>query len=273
MSDVTEGAMRSPGLIALDFDGTLLRSDSTVSARTISILSKARQQGWLVVGATGRPPDLARAVYREVPPLTHVVCNNGTLTWKLAEDGEVVLDEHSMSEEAAHWAVSVVRGYAPDARFVMDQVSGAQTWEAGFELLVSNAPLGEMVPDAPSTISGPVRKVIAWSPSVHHEVLLTELYPLLHPRLEPTHAGLAFVEIGPTGVSKASALAVIAQSLPAGAPTVAFGDAPNDHEMLEWAGQGVAMANAHPETLQIADHVTVSNDEDGVAVHLEQLLD
>ena len=50
---------------------------------------------------------------------------------------------------------------------------------------------------------------------------------------------------------------------------VAFGDMPNDLEMLAWVGMGVAMANASPVLLDAADHVTVSNDEDGVTAVLE----
>jgi len=54
--------------------------------------------------------------------------------------------------------------------------------------------------------------------------------------------------------------------------TFAFGDARNDHEMIEWAATGVAMGNAFAETKAIANVVTATNDEDGVAVFVEQLL-
>ena len=53
---------------------------------------------------------------------------------------------------------------------------------------------------------------------------------------------------------------------------VAFGDMPNDLPMLAWAGRAVAVANAHPEVLAVADEVTASNDEDGVALVLERLV-
>jgi hydroxymethylpyrimidine pyrophosphatase-like HAD family hydrolase len=53
---------------------------------------------------------------------------------------------------------------------------------------------------------------------------------------------------------------------------VAFGDNLNDHSMLQWAGLGVAMANADRTTQAVADEITVSNDDDGVAVVLERLL-
>ena len=53
---------------------------------------------------------------------------------------------------------------------------------------------------------------------------------------------------------------------------VAFGDMPNDLDMLAWAGHGVAVANAHPDVLAVADEITASNDDDGVAQVLERLL-
>ena len=52
---------------------------------------------------------------------------------------------------------------------------------------------------------------------------------------------------------------------------VAFGDMPNDGALLGWAGTGVAMGNAHPDLMAIADRVTAGNDQDGVARVLEQL--
>jgi hydroxymethylpyrimidine pyrophosphatase-like HAD family hydrolase len=84
-----------------------------------------------------------------------------------------------------------------------------------------------------------------------------------------TNDGL--VEISPVGISKAIGLQEIARPLEIGAQdTVAFGDMPNDVPMLVWAGHGVAMGNAHPETVEAANEVTASNDDDGLARVLER---
>ncbi len=88
-----------------------------------------------------------------------------------------------------------------------------------------------------------------------------------------TYAGSPCLEMSAPGVHKAAALAALCARL--GIPSaevVAFGDMPNDITMLRWAGYGVAMANAHPDTLAAADAVTRSNDEDGVADFVERLL-
>ncbi|WP_338122024.1 HAD family hydrolase [Deinococcus wulumuqiensis] len=88
-----------------------------------------------------------------------------------------------------------------------------------------------------------------------------------------THSGAAFVEVAAEGLTKAAGLALLCGKLGvAQADTLAFGDAPNDAEMLAWAGRGVAMESAHPEARAAADEVTLSNEEDGVAVVVERVL-
>jgi hydroxymethylpyrimidine pyrophosphatase-like HAD family hydrolase len=79
------------------------------------------------------------------------------------------------------------------------------------------------------------------------------------------------VEIVPLGISKATGVEEVARPLAIAADdVVAFGDMPNDLPMLVWAGHGVAMGNAHPEVLAVADEITAPNTEDGVARVLER---
>jgi hydroxymethylpyrimidine pyrophosphatase-like HAD family hydrolase len=87
-----------------------------------------------------------------------------------------------------------------------------------------------------------------------------------------TLTGQAFVEVMGPGVTKGAALERLAGGLGVDrTEVVAFGDHLTDVGMLEWAGLGVAMANAHPAALGIADETTASNDDDGVAAVLERL--
>jgi hydroxymethylpyrimidine pyrophosphatase-like HAD family hydrolase len=74
-------------------------------------------------------------------------------------------------------------------------------------------------------------------------------------------------------VNKAAALAELCEEL-AVEPrdVVAFGDHLNDLPMLAWAGHAVAVANAHPDVIDVADEVAASNEEDGVAIVLERLM-
>jgi hydroxymethylpyrimidine pyrophosphatase-like HAD family hydrolase len=81
------------------------------------------------------------------------------------------------------------------------------------------------------------------------------------------------VEISAAGVTKAYALAALCEEIGVD-PTrvVAFGDMPNDIPMLEWAGHAVAVANAHPDVIAVADEITAACDADGVAIALDRLL-
>ncbi len=87
-----------------------------------------------------------------------------------------------------------------------------------------------------------------------------------------TMAGPGTVELQPVGVTKSTGLALAAERMGiAPQSTIAFGDMPNDIPMFRWAGYGVAMANAHEELKAVADEITSSNEEDGIAVVLERL--
>jgi hydroxymethylpyrimidine pyrophosphatase-like HAD family hydrolase len=87
-----------------------------------------------------------------------------------------------------------------------------------------------------------------------------------------TMSGPGTVELQPCGVTKATGLALAAAHLGlTPRTTLAFGDMPNDIPMFDWAARGIAMANAHPELKAVADEVTLSNEEDGIAVVLERL--
>lgn len=124
-------------------------------------------------------------------------------------------------------------------------------------------------------IREPVAKVLALHPERSPDQLVAEIRDLVAGTVEVTHSssrGLA--EISAVGVSKAFALEELASELGFAAnETIAFGDMPNDVPMLAWSGWSVGVANAHPEVLEVVDEVTATNDDDGVAVVIERLLE
>jgi hydroxymethylpyrimidine pyrophosphatase-like HAD family hydrolase len=88
-----------------------------------------------------------------------------------------------------------------------------------------------------------------------------------------TPTGGALLEISASGVSKATTLARLCEQQGIGRhEVVAFGDMPNDLPMLAWAGTAFAVANAHADVLSAVDRRTASNDQDGVALVVEDLL-
>ena len=116
-------------------------------------------------------------------------------------------------------------------------------------------------------------RVGAFHPDRRAETYLDEARAVLPEGVGATVSGLDSLDIGPAGSDKAVGVRRLAKQLGIGRKdVVAFGDNLNDLELLRWAGRGVAMANADPSTLAVADEVTGTNDDDGVAVVLEALL-
>jgi Cof subfamily protein (haloacid dehalogenase superfamily) len=265
-----------PKLIATDLDGTLVRSDDTVSAYSHEVLSRVRAAGIPLVGVTGRGPRLIDLCRHDIPEADFLV---------LAQGGRVV----DLTDPAAPVNLRTVT--VPGA-LALSVIEALEAVVGQLSVMVEardepGAPLwGEAhaawrYPDAvePRTrdeaLAGPVLKVFAHSPRYHPDELLAiarELVPA--GGVVITQAGLGYIEICPPGVTKATGLAVVAESLGVDPREVlVFGDMPNDLPMFGWAGWSrVAVAGAHPEVRAMADELTLSNDEDGVAVYLDRLL-
>jgi HAD superfamily hydrolase (TIGR01484 family) len=127
--------------------------------------------------------------------------------------------------------------------------------------------------DAAELWSAPLNKVYLQHPRLGDDELAEAARQAAGGLVGVTMAGEGIVEILPLGLTKATGLSLAARRLGVtAADTIAFGDMPNDVPMFAWAAHGVAMANAHEELKAVADEVTLSNEEDGIAVVLERLL-
>lgn len=260
-------------LIATDLDGTLLGPAGRVSPRNVQALRAAHAAGVHVVIASGRPPFMVAPLATELGgAVTHGVLANGSVVCTLPDEQvlRAVRFEVDVAVDVVHRLRALDRGYgfalATDAGFAH---------ERGF---VERMPMSPPVPvttDALDAVRGSreaVKLMAFHDDHTAHELL--ELLPtILGPDLSVTHMGADCVEIGPAGIDKVTGLAWLCDHLGvAAADVVAFGDEFNDNEMLRWAGHGVAMANAHPVTRQLADEVTASNADDGVAIVIERLV-
>jgi hypothetical protein len=122
-------------------------------------------------------------------------------------------------------------------------------------------------------LSEPPVKILARVSSVSIDDAARQAVDVLDGLVNVWFSGSHLLEISPAGVSKASTLERVAAQWHIGRDrVVAIGDMPNDIPMIEWSGHGVAVANAHPLVCAVADHLTASNDADGVALEIERLL-
>ncbi|GGL01305.1 Cof-type HAD-IIB family hydrolase [Deinococcus radiotolerans] len=263
-------------LIATDLDGTLLTSGLQVSARTRAALDAARAAGIEVVPVTARQPRGLGLIAAQAGFTGWALCGNGAHGVHLGT-GETLFEAH-VEVEAQRAIASALNERIGSLLFVSvrerGEVFAAQAGYADlahFEDHKRHPHEMESLPLA-DVLAAPSLKLIVRHPTLTPDDLLREARALRVPGVAVTHSGAPFIEVLAAGVSKAWGLAQLCGHLGIRqAEVLAFGDAPNDAEMLAWAGRGVAMAHAHPDARSAADEVTLSNDEDGVAAVIETL--
>jgi Cof subfamily protein (haloacid dehalogenase superfamily) len=262
-----------PKLIATDLDGTLVRSDDTVSAYTHEVLDRVRAAGIRIVGATGRGPRLSELTRNDIRAADFLVLAQGG--WVIDETDPVPLRSARLpGADLARLLADLEAALGPLSVMVeaLEHVDAPlwgdvdPVWR--YPVVIERRPRADC-------LTGDVIKAFVRSVGHHVDDLLAAAQRIVPPHVATvTQAGLDFVEICPPYVDKGTGLAVVAQAVGVDpADVLVFGDMPNDLPMFAWAGWGrVAVANAHPAILAVADEVTLTNDEDGVAVYLDRLL-
>jgi Cof subfamily protein (haloacid dehalogenase superfamily) len=255
-------------LAAIDLDGTLLRSDGTISERSRAAIRAARAEGIGVVIVTARGPSSVGEIAHDAGIEGTAICSNGALIVDLASGS--VVRERLIETHLARRLVEGVRERIPGIVFAVEHARFAH--EPGFSAWGWEPPAGTRVADAIELLDSPAAKLLMRHEGHEIEAILAVAREVAGEGATVVLSGDQAVEVTAVGVNKAAGLAELAEELGIEAQhVVAFGDYPNDVPMLAWAGRGIAVANAHAEVLAIADEVTASNDEDGVALVLEQL--
>ncbi len=260
-------------LVASDLDGTIVRSDFTVSPRTVAALEACLERGIDVVFVTGRPPRWMGPIAEATGHHGLAICANGAMLYDLTR--EAVVATRLLSTKAAREAVQALRDIMPDASFAFETLAGYRR-EAGFAprheaaLAAPTGTLEQLLADDPQVL-----KLLCRTVERTADAMLGLAREVLVGIAEPVHSdpSSSMLEISALGVSKASMLAELAaQRGIAPSEVVAFGDMPNDVPMLRWAGTAYAMADGHPEAVTAAGAVAPPCHEDGVAQVLEALL-
>jgi len=256
-------------LVASDLDGTLLRSDDSVSERTLEALARTVEAGIRFVLVSARSPGWLAPEAARLGLDGIGICSNGAVVYDY-EAGRVLI-HRPLEPETARELVYGLRREAPGVVFGCERLSGFVAEPAYRSLFRPSDSIPRA--DALAFVREPVTKLVLQHPDLSQAELHALAGDFAGSQVEVSYSGAGLVEIAAAGVTKGSALAELCEELGiASSETIAFGDMVNDVSMLEWAGRGIAVANAHAEVLAVADEVTASNDEDGVALVLEQLL-
>ncbi|MFD7131075.1 HAD hydrolase family protein [Streptomyces sp. NPDC059894] len=276
----TPAATLPPRLIATDLDGTLLRDDKSVSPRTVAALAAAEEAGIEVFFVTGRPARWMDVVSEHVHGHGLAICGNGAAVVDLhgGPGAHRFVKVRELARENALDAVRLLREAAPGTMYAVEQTYGfyqePEYPKMHLEVPDALAPAERLLgPEAPGA-GEPVLKILAFHPTLDPDAFLTLARLAIGDRANVTRSSpSALLEISGPEVSKASTLALCcAERGISHEEVVAFGDMPNDVEMLTWAGRSYAMGNAHPDVVAAASGQTVANNDDGVAVVIEQLV-
>ncbi|MEU5624079.1 HAD family hydrolase [Streptomyces tendae] len=273
-------AATRPRLIATDLDGTLLRDDKSVSPRTVAALAAAEKAGIEVFFVTGRPARWMDVVGAHVHGHGLAICGNGAAVVDLhgGPGKHRFVKVRELPQENALDAVRLLREAAPGTVYAVEQTYGFHQ-EPAYPKLHMEVPDGllpaeEILAPGGRAAAEPVLKILAFHPELDPDGFLTLARLAIGDRANVTRSSpSALLEISGPDVSKASTLALCcAERGISHEEVVAFGDMPNDVEMLTWAGRSYAMGNAHPDVIAAASGQTVANNDDGVAVVIERML-
>lgn len=268
---------RAPRLIASDIDGTLLDRNHRVPRRNRDAVARAVQQGAYFALSTGRPFRWIAPVLEQLPARPVCVTSNGAVLYDSAEDR--VMSAHELSPAALAEVVDVAQTVLGTVGFGAERAGGSLA-DAVEDLFVVERHYSENalfegfgVVSMGELVGQPAVKFLIRNT----DYSAPELYDLISPHIDPELAHVTYsinegmLEVAAPKVTKRRGVEWLADY--AGVDqteVIAFGDMPNDIEMLRWAGCGVAMENAHPEVKAAADAVTVANHQAGVAKVLER---
>lgn len=273
-------------VIIMDVDGTLTNSKKQITPKTKEMLIAAQNKGIKLVLASGRPVSGLIGLAKELEMEKHhglLVSFNGSKVVD-CQTKEVLFDQ-TMRIEDAREVLEHMKNFKVypmidkgNYLFVNDVYKGMITYQnekidiIQYEARGGNFKLCE-IEDLSSFVDFPLNKILtAGDPEYLNEHYQDMMEPFKE-RLNCMFTAPFYFEFTAKGIDKAKALDSVLK--PMGfqqEEMVAFGDGDNDATMLSYAGIGVAMDNAQDSLKKIADKITLSNEEDGIAVMLETLL-
>jgi HAD superfamily hydrolase (TIGR01484 family) len=261
--------MSLPRLVATDLDGTLLRSDGTVSRATAQVLAELDRRDVPVVMVTARPLRWMEDFWPLVGSHGMAVVSNGAIWYDVAQ--RRVRQLTGIEARAGLAICRAISQAIPEAAFAIECLSGIRRDERFVEPVhvPGGSPVGRL---ADLWTEPAVKLMVRHEQMSDPESFRAAVVSAVGDAATPTWSGERLIEISASGVTKASTLALVCGELGV-APTdvVAFGDMPNDIPMLTWAGTSYAMANGDEAVQKVADHVAPANDDDGVAATLAGL--
>ncbi|MBP3707368.1 MAG: HAD-IIB family hydrolase [Clostridia bacterium] len=259
-------------VIATDFDGTLLTSSKTISDVNKEALKKCKDGGFILVGITARNLSSIRSVC-DISMFDYLVINNGTYIYDVKNNtGEYIQYlERNLIEDITKKFIKSSEG--------IDYCTIDKYFSYKTKILVKR-PFQLNIKDI-SEIDGIVARINIWADSNEKIYSFKQYVDEKYPDVDTitmldtdAKSNKKWLAINPKGCSKATTLKAFADKINVDmGEIIFFGDATNDVDLIKQAGLGVAMGNAIPEVKSQAKDVTLTNDQDGVGVYLNKIVD
>ncbi|MBZ6527754.1 HAD family phosphatase [Aerococcaceae bacterium DSM 111021] len=261
-------------LIAIDLDGTLLRDDKTMSKENAKALEEAIQQGVQVVICTGRTLPSIEYLFDQLPKGhgdEYLVLQNGAVVHQLPDFNIVHETSLSQSDRQAIYDVFKehrsdevqIVGFDADKLYLVDDTMANVTVENDAKILsteITKASFEEILQ------LETLYKFVAFSEIKYIDEFLAKIPTTLYDEVHIVRSLPVAIEFIPKLANKANGLKALLKQLDIKAENImTIGDELNDLEMVDMAGLGVAMENGHPDVRAVADEITLSNNNDGVA--------
>ena len=269
-------------VIIMDIDGTLVNDQKVITPKTKETLLKAQEKGVKLILASGRPTSGLRALAKELEMDQHhglFVCFNGSKVID-CQSNEVLFNQ-AMSVEDSKAVLEHLKKFKARPMFDKDEymyvndvfdcyitLKGKPFNVMQYESRGNNYLLCEKK-DLAEFVDFEINKILTYGDPEYMHAHYQEMMEPFKDRLNCMFTSDFYFEYTAKGIDKAKALDTVL--IPMGytkEEMIAFGDAQNDKTMIEYVGTGVAMANASDELKDVADEITLSNNEDGIAASL-----
>ena len=261
-------------LVAIDLDGTLLRDDKSLSQENVDAIKEAIEQGVQVVICTGRTLPSIQYLSKQLPQGDgdeYLILQNGAVIHQLPDLNivhETVLTEgdrqaiYDVFKEYRSEEVQMV-AFDPDKLYLVDDETANPTVVQDAKTLSTDITLAkfEEVLNLET-----LYKIVVFGGVEFIDDYLEKIPNELYEQVHIVRSLPVAIEFIPKLANKANGLNALIQLLDIKAENImTIGDELNDYEMVKMAGLGVAMENGHPEVKRVADELTLTNNENGVA--------
>jgi len=261
--------------VFLDMDGTLLKSDHSVSEQTVQTIQTLTGKGISVILVSARPINAVLPTFRHIglPAHTPLITLNGSYI----VENEQPIFQAMIPPDLTEQVTQQVRPFKATIAYYLQREWFSEVRDAWtdheqkiMDVAVEVGPIDQLVSNWAARKIGPNKMMVMSEPD-NIALIQQHLRSVYNGRLNIYPSKATYLEVMDTRGSKSNAVRFVSERLGiAPAEIIAMGDNYNDVEMIRFAGMGVAMGNAPDDIKAVADYVTDTNNNDGVRKAMEK---